>query len=115
MFWYFFIAVILLTLLWILLAPVIIFLNTREDRYFITLPGIFKASVVPRMTVVYHQGLGFFHPLPLYILLEEREESDGSQRKNPPEKSAHFKLRNEGWILGRNICTPFGSGSFTWI
>jgi hypothetical protein len=45
--WIIIISVLVLTLLWILLGPVIFFVDTEDHRYCLNLPGIFSASVVP--------------------------------------------------------------------
>lgn len=34
-------------LVWILAGPVILFVNTRTNRYHVALPGIFRAAVIP--------------------------------------------------------------------
>jgi len=47
MIWYILIALFLIFLLWVLLVPVILYTNTERNRYLVTLPGIFKAVVVP--------------------------------------------------------------------
>jgi hypothetical protein len=49
-------------LLWLLLAPVIIWLNTDTKHYQIALPGIFKAVVVPTAELFHIRGWVFFIP-----------------------------------------------------
>jgi hypothetical protein len=41
------ISVLLVTLLWILFGPVIIRVDTEDQHYYINLPGILKAAVIP--------------------------------------------------------------------
>ena len=41
------ISLLLGLMLWILWGPVIIFADTENNRYYLKLPGILKASVVP--------------------------------------------------------------------
>ena len=105
MFWYILIAVILLTLCWILLGPVIIFVNTEGNKYSVGLPGIFKASLVPSQDLFIIRGSVFFIPYRFNPFGIKRRK-----RRKPKEKSTgkkrHFKL-NEGWILGRNIMHAF--------
>jgi hypothetical protein len=62
MIWYIFIAIIVAILLWILLGPVIIFLDTDRDRYFLALPGIFKAAVEPAEELFHIRGWILFIP-----------------------------------------------------
>ena len=47
MIWYILISLFLILLLWVLFVPVIIYTNTHRNQYLVTLPGIFKAVVVP--------------------------------------------------------------------
>ena len=58
----FFISVLVVTLLWILLGPVIIYLDTHEKQYRVGLPGIIKASVVPSEEIFHIRGRFFLFP-----------------------------------------------------
>ncbi len=62
MIWYIVISFMLAFLLWILLGPVILFLNTHTKRYFLGLPGIFKVAVVPSEALFHIRGWIFFIP-----------------------------------------------------
>lgn len=53
MIWYIIIALAFMLLLWILLGPVVLTLDTSSDRYRLMLPGVVSISLVP--------GAGFFH------------------------------------------------------
>ena len=105
MFWYFFIAIFLFTLLWIMLVPVIIFLNTGEGRYFITLPGIFKASVVQDDALFMIRGSVFFIPYRFHPFDRKNRNRKEKEEKSPRKKSS-FKLRN-GMKMGRNMLHAF--------
>ncbi|KPL09192.1 MAG: hypothetical protein AMS26_23190 [Bacteroides sp. SM23_62] len=61
MIWYI-ISFLVAFLLWILLGPIILFLNTDTNRYFLVLPGIFKATVVPSTELFHIRGWIFFIP-----------------------------------------------------
>lgn len=77
MIWYIIISLFVALLLWILLGPVIIFLNTGTRRYLLALPGIFKAVVVPSTDVFYIRVWIFFIPFrfnPFQGKTEKRKE-----------------------------------------
>jgi hypothetical protein len=60
--WIIIISSLIAFLLWILLVPVIIFLDTDTSRYHLVLPGIFKAVVVPSTDIFYIRVWIFFIP-----------------------------------------------------
>lgn len=62
MIWYILISLLSVTLLWILLGPVIIYLNTDRNKYYVTLPGIFKAAWVSAGDLFHIRGWIFFIP-----------------------------------------------------
>jgi len=62
MIWYILISLLLLFLLWLLLVPVIIYTNTDRNRYLLTLPGIFRAVVVPKDGLFHIRGWILFIP-----------------------------------------------------
>ena len=51
MFIYIFISLLLFTILWISLAPIILHVDTISGRYYVMLPGIVRASIVPGGTL----------------------------------------------------------------
>ncbi|TFH27986.1 MAG: hypothetical protein E4H10_02025 [Bacteroidia bacterium] len=62
MIWYILISLLLVLFLWLLLVPVIIYTNTDRNRYFLTLPGIFRAVVVPSNGLFHIRVWVFFIP-----------------------------------------------------
>jgi len=62
MIWYILISLFLIFLLWLLLVPVIIYTHTDRNRYLLTLPGIFRAVVVPEEDLFSIKGWIFFIP-----------------------------------------------------
>jgi hypothetical protein len=62
MIWIIIISLFVAFLLWLLLAPVVIWLNTDTNHYQIALPGIFKAVVVPNAELFHIRGWVFFIP-----------------------------------------------------
>ena len=92
MFWYIFISVILLTLLWILFGPVIIFINTDRNLYHVSLPGIFRASLVPSDELFYLRFWIFFLPYTFHPFRSRRKgKKKGSARV--PRKRSRRKIR----------------------
>ncbi len=101
MFWYILIALILFTLLWLLLGPVIIFVNTEKDAYSVALPGIVKASVYPKDGLFLIKGSVFFIPY-RFNPFGRRSKKSLKQKEKSPRKKRSFKLRG-GMNMGRNI------------
>lgn len=62
MFWYLFIALLLLLLFWLLLMPVILYADTTRNRYVLTMPGIIRLRLVPSGTLFYIRAWIFFVP-----------------------------------------------------
>ena len=56
MVWIIIISFLLALLLWLLLGPVILFLNTEAKRYHLALPGIIKLAVVPTEEIFHIRG-----------------------------------------------------------
>jgi hypothetical protein len=83
MIWYILIAIIVATLLWILFGPVVIFLNTDLDRYFLALPGIFKAAVVPADGLFHIRGWIFFIPFTYNPILRKKRKRGKRPEKEP--------------------------------
>ncbi|MCP4310623.1 MAG: hypothetical protein GY790_05125 [Bacteroidetes bacterium] len=105
MFWYIFIALILITLLWILFGPVIIFLNTESKRYSLSLPGIFRAKVVPTAELFMIRGSVFFIPY-RFDPFHRKPKKKKEKPEKPPRKKRSFKLSN-GMSMGKNIMHSF--------
>lgn len=72
---------LLIFLMWLLLVPVILYTNTDRNRYFLTLPGIFKAVVVPAGGLFHIRGWIFFIPFK-YNPFEPRKKKE----KHKPRK-----------------------------
>ncbi len=101
MFWYILIALILLTLLWLLLGPVIIFVNTEKNTYSAALPGIVKASVHPKDGLFLIRGSVFFIPY-RFNPFGRKSKKNLEQKEKSPRKKRSLKLRG-GMNMGRNI------------
>ena len=68
-------------LLWILIGPVTLYLDTDTSRYHLVLPGIFKAVVVPSTDIFYIRIWIFFIPFRIRPF-----KSKSSERKKKPGK-----------------------------
>ena len=105
MFWYFFIAINLIILIWILLGPVLIFVNTESNKYSVGLPGIFKASLVPNEELFIVRGSVFFIPYRFNPFGRKKKKPRKPKEKKTKRKRS-LKL-SEGLGLGRNIMHAF--------
>lgn len=105
MFWYFFIAILFLTLLWVLLGPIILFVDTEGNKYSVGLPGIFKVSVVPTEELFIIRGSVFFIPYRFNPFGRKRKKQRKAKEKTRAKKRS-FKL-TEGLDLGKNILHAF--------
>jgi hypothetical protein len=81
MIWYIIISFFIALLLWILFAPVIIFLHTDAKRYHVVLPGIIKMAIVPSPDIFYIRGWIFFIPFKYRPFQGKKRK-----RKEKPEK-----------------------------
>ena len=79
---YIIISLMIAFLLWILIGPVTLYLDTDTSRYHLVLPGIFKAVVVPSTDIFYIRIWIFFIPFRIRPF-----KSKSSERKKKPGKS----------------------------
>lgn len=89
------ISVLILLLLWILVAPVIIYLDTDRNRYFLSLPGIFKAMVIPSERLFHIRFRIFFVPFtydPFTEKPEKKKKEKKIKKRRPKKISGLFKL-----------------------
>jgi hypothetical protein len=91
MIWYIIISIFVATLLWILLGPVIIFLNTDNRRYYLALPGIFKAVVVASDDLFHIRGWIFFIPYK-YDPFQQNKKKRRRKTEKPKRKRSSKKL-----------------------
>ena len=83
MFWIILISVIIATLMWILLGPVILCINTENNRYFLSLPGILSTAVVPDNKLFHLRVWIFFIPFTIHpFRLKERKKKTVGKKAN---------------------------------
>ena len=92
-------------MIWIMVGPVIIFVNTENNKYSVGLPGIFKASVVPNEELFIVKGSVFFIPYRYNPFGRKRRKPQKPKEKTIKRKS--FMKLSEGLGLGRNIIHAF--------
>jgi hypothetical protein len=78
MIWMILIAFLVLILLWILLAPVIILLDSRRNLYRVFLPGILGVALVPGDTLFFLRIRVFFIPFRIDPF-KKRKEKEGKK------------------------------------
>ena len=83
------ISLFIALLLWILLGPVILFLNTDTNRYLLVLPGIFKMVVIPSAEIFHIRGWIFFIPFK-YKPFQDRT---GKRKEKPKKPRKKWKLK----------------------
>ena len=91
--------------MWILLGPVIIFVNTEKNKYSVGLPGIFKASIVPNEELFIVKGSVFFVPYHFNPFDRKRKKPRKPKEKSSAKKRS-INLKG-GWKLGRNVMHAF--------
>jgi hypothetical protein len=89
--------------MWIMLVPVILYTNTSRNRYFLSLPGIFKAVVVPEDGLFRIRGWIFFIPFKFNPFEQRRKK--GRKKK---EKTRTRKKKKRPWRLS-NLRTMRGA------
>jgi len=88
-------VLLILLLLWILLGPVIIFLDTDNHRYLVVLPGVFKAAVVPSKDLFHIRVWIFFIPYsfnPFRVRRKKGGKEKPVKKKKPKKISGSIKM-----------------------
>jgi hypothetical protein len=91
MIWMIPIAILVLLLLWILLVPVIVFLDTDRNRYHITLPGIFRAVALPADGMFRIRIWVFFIPFTFNPFRSNPEKKQKERKKKKPTAGRRLK------------------------
>lgn len=97
MIWYIIITLFFVLLLWILLGPVVLTLDTSVNRYRFMLPGVVSISLVPAEGFFRIHGWIFFVPFRLDPLKmgknrkrRKKEEKDKKKEKKPSGRKKGF-------------------------
>lgn len=98
MFWYILISLVLFFLLWLLLAPVILYTDTTRNRYVVTLPGIVRIRLVPSGTLFYIRAWIFFIPFRINPFKSRKKKDKPVEKKKRRHRS--FKAGTVKPMLG---------------
>ena len=118
MIWVIIISLLLLFFLWLLLVPVILYTDTERGRYLLTLPGIFRAVVVPDDGLFSIRGWILFIPFRFRPFKPvKRKEKPKRQKKKKSKK----RFTNPSMIRGalrairiRRLKINMDTDNFTW-
>lgn len=96
MIWYIIITLFAILLLWILLGPVVLQLDTSGNLYRFRLPGVVSLSLVPAAGFFHIRGWIFFVPFRLDLLekFSSRKRRNKSEEKEEKEKKKDTVKRN---------------------
>ena len=108
MFWIIFISILIATLIWILLAPVILYLDTPRQRYRLALPGILSVVVVPSDEIFHLRVRAFLIPFrihPFRPSTRRRKKMDKDQKQKAGKAKKKKGIRNliRNMDLGRKM------------
>lgn len=90
------ISLLLALLIWLLAGPVILRLNTENNRYQLALPGIFSAAIVPTNGLFRIRGWILFIPVrfdPFKPRKKKRGSKYGQQEKKKRERKRPARKR----------------------
>jgi hypothetical protein len=94
MIWYILISLLLIFILWLLFVPLILYTNTERNRYLLTLPGIFKAVIVPEGGLFYIRVWILFFPIkfnPFEQKTRKEKSKPGKKKKRHLWRSSNFR------------------------
>ena len=80
-----------LLILWILLCPVRLFLNTDQNRYFISLPGVFKVILITPEEIIRIRAWIFFIPITIHPFRMKRKRT-GKKSDKPVKKGRRWRF-----------------------
>lgn len=94
MIWYILISLLVIFIFWLLLVPVILYTNTDRNRYLLTMPGIFRAVVVPYEGLFRIRGWILFIPFKFNPFKQGKRKEEHKPRKKRKKriwKSGNFR------------------------
>jgi hypothetical protein len=90
MIWYIIIALLVLFILWMLLVPVAVRIDTEYRLYAVTLPGIFNVYTVPSEGLFFIRIWVFFIPFKLDPFRMKRKKKKKEVSEKPKKKKRSF-------------------------
>lgn len=108
MFWIIFISILSATLLWILLAPVILYLDTPRQQYRLALPGILSVAVVPSDEIFHLRIRAFLVPFKIHPFRPRKKRSkkrdaDSIQKEGKARKKKGIRDLFSNMELGKKM------------
>lgn len=103
MIWYILIIAFVFLLSWIMLAPVILFINTERDRYQLMLPGVIQAGLVYKNGLLHIKGWIFFIPFrfnPFRLRRKNKGKKDQLPKKRKKSSKRRMPIRSMKEALG---------------
>lgn len=103
MIWYILLIALVFLLTWIMLAPVILFINTELDRYQLSLPGVIHAGLVYKNGLLHIKGWIFFIPFrfnPFRIRRKKKEKKDQAKKIRKKSNKRRLPIRSMREALG---------------
>lgn len=91
MIWYILIALFILLLTWILIAPVMMVINTERQQYMFSLPGVLTAYIIYRNDRIYIRGWIFFIPVsidPMKMRRRKKRSEEKVERKKRKKRKS---------------------------
>ena len=107
------ILLLALFLFWILFAPVIIKMDSDNQKYSVTLPGIFKASVVPDDQLFHIRLWVLFIPFRIKPFGRAVQKTEGKQKKKKSGRDLS-KVMKARFIALRELVYSFRLEKF-WL
>ena len=101
------ISALALFLLWFLFAPLIIRVDSDNQRYSLSLPGIFKALVVPDDDLFHIRLWVLFIPIKLDPLGKSMKRAEGPAKKKKKRKRDLSKLMRARLIALKEVYRSF--------
>jgi hypothetical protein len=95
MIWYILISLIAALLLWILLAPVVVYLDTVTNRYALSLPLVFRAAAEPAEGLFRIRGWIFFIPYRFNPFKMKRKPKSMKKQQKEANKKAGKKINRK--------------------
>jgi hypothetical protein len=118
MIWFILISLLLIFFLWLLLVPVILYMDTDRERYLLTLPGIFRAVVVPDAGLFYIRGRVLFIPFRFNPFKSRKKKSQTRElQKKKRKKSFNNPRMMRGALRSiriRKMEANLDTDNFTW-
>ena len=95
MIWYILIALICILLLWILLGPLVLTLDTSRDLYRFMLPGVVSLALLPAEGFFRIRGWIFFVPFRIDPLKMGKSRKRGKKRNKGEEQTDNDKKKEK--------------------